>query len=228
MLVAAIVGADMRATMDIDTTVKSLPLNENDVRRIISEICDIQVEDGVSFQITSVADIMEDFEYPGIRLMLEATLERMRQPIKIDISTDDVITPDAVEYNYKLSFEERTIKVLSYNKETLLAEKIQTIINRGIANTRLRDFYDVYEIMNIYANDIDTKVLREAYEATCRKRGTVFTEDEIKEILFQLKENEGMSQLWEQFRRKNYYVADQMNWHDVLGYIIEIISIYML
>ena len=100
-LVASIVGVNMRATMDIDTTVKALPLNEEDIRRIISEICAIPIEDGVSFQITSVSNIMEDFEYPGIRLMLEAVLERMRQPIKIDISTNDVITPAAVEYNYK-------------------------------------------------------------------------------------------------------------------------------
>lgn len=155
MLVASIVGVDMRATMDIDTTVKALPLNEADVQRIIEEICNIPLEDNVSFQIKSTRTIMEEFDYPGIRVMLEATLDRMRQPIKIDISTDDVITPKAVEYDYKLMFEDRTISVLTYNKETLLAEKMQTIINRGIANTRLRDFYDVYSIMNFYGEQIE-------------------------------------------------------------------------
>ena len=146
MLVASIVGVDMRATMDIDTTVKSLPLNEQDARRIIEEICSIQIEDGVTFKITLVKEIMEDFDYPGIRMMIEATLERMRQPIKIDISTDDAITPGAVEYEYKLMFEDRTISLLTYNLETLIAEKTQTILARGIANTRMRDFYDVYEL----------------------------------------------------------------------------------
>lgn len=228
MLVASIVGVNMRATMDIDTTVKALPLNENDVRRIISEICAVQVEDGISFQITSVTNIMEDFEYPGIRLMLEATLERLRQPIKIDISTDDVITPAAIEYNYNLMFENRTIVVLSYNKETLLAEKIQTILARGIANTRLRDFYDVYEIMKIYAEDINTKVFREAYKATCQKRDTVFSNEEIKITLDQLKNNEGMNQLWDQFRKKNYYVAEQLDWYEVLIEITTMISTYVL
>lgn len=97
MLVASIVGVDMRATMDIDTTIKALPLNEADVQRIIEEICNIQLEDNVSFQIKSTRTIMEEFDYPGIRVMLEATLDRMRQPIKIDISTDDVITPKAIE-----------------------------------------------------------------------------------------------------------------------------------
>ena len=228
MLVASIIGVDMRATMDIDTTVKALPLNEEDVRKIISEICATEVEDGVSFQITSVANIMEDFEYPGIRLMLVATLERMRQPIKIDISTDDVITPAAVEYNYKLMFEDRVIKVLSYNKETLLAEKLQTILVRGIANTRLRDFYDVYEVMKTYADDVDNKVFREAYEATCQKRETVLSKEEINEIIDQLKENEGMSQLWEQFRKKNYYVENQLEWQAVLENVITMILTYVL
>ena len=112
MLVASIVGVDMRATMDIDTTVKALPLNEVDAERIVTEICEIPLGDGVNFKITSVTNIMTDFEYPGIRMMLETTLERMRQPIKLDISTDDVITPAAVEYKYKLMFEDRTISII--------------------------------------------------------------------------------------------------------------------
>ena len=141
MLVASIVGVDMRATMDIDTTVKALPLNEKDARAIIERIGELQLEDGVNFRITSVKEIMEEFDYPGIRMMIEANLERMRQPFKIDISTDDAITPGAVEYKYKLMFEDRSISVLSYNLETLLAEKMQTILARGLANTRMRDFF---------------------------------------------------------------------------------------
>lgn len=174
MLVASIVGVDMRATMDIDTTVKALPLNENDAERIISEICAIPLEDGVTFSITSVTNIMTDFEYPGIRMMLEATLDRMRQSIKLDISTDDVITPSAVEYDYKLMFEDRTISLLTYNTETLLAEKVQTIFARGIANTRMRDFYDVYSIVKMNVEKIDKDVLISAFHATCEKRETVF------------------------------------------------------
>ncbi|MBO5337859.1 MAG: nucleotidyl transferase AbiEii/AbiGii toxin family protein [Lachnospiraceae bacterium] len=145
----------------MDTTVKELPLNENDAERIISEICSIPLEDGVTFSITSVTNIMTDFEYPGIRMILEAKLDRMRQSIKLDISTDDVITPSAVEYEYKLMFEDRTISLLTYNTETLLAEKVQTIFTRGIANTRMRDFYDVYGIVKMNAEKIDKDVLKE-------------------------------------------------------------------
>lgn len=196
MLVASIVGVDMRATMDIDTTVKALPLNEKDARAIIERIGKLQLEDGVKFKITSVKEIMEEFDYPGIRMMIEANLERIRQPFKIDISTDDAITPGAVEYKYKLMFEDRSISVLSYNLETLLAEKMQTILARGLANTRMRDFYDVYEIMNSKADQISFDVLKKAFAATCMKRETSFGEEEVRETLDKIKDDSGLEEMW--------------------------------
>ena len=227
MLVASIVGVDMRATMDIDTTVKALPLNENDAERIISEICAIPLEDGVTFSITSVTNIMTDFEYPGIRMMLEATLDRMRQSIKLDISTDDVITPSAVKYEYKLMFEDRTISLLTYNTETLLAEKVQTIFARGIANTRMRDFYDVYGIVKMNAEKIDKDVLISAFHATCKRRETVFIKDEMTDTLSKIKENEAMAQMWEQFRKKNFFVGD-LQWDEVICDVLKTMDEYIL
>lgn len=227
LLVASMVGVDMRATMDIDTTVKALPLNEVDAEKIMSEICEIEVDDGVQFRIASVTTIMEDFEYPGIRMMLEATLDRMRQPIKLDISTDDVITPTAIEYEYKLMFEDRTISLLSYNTETLLAEKIQTILARGIANTRMRDFYDVYGIIERNEDKIDKDILMEAFRATCAKRETVFSNEEIMSTLNKINENEAMEHMWEQFRKKNFFVGD-MTWEDVSSSVISQIEQYIL
>lgn len=223
MLVASIVGVDMRATMDIDTTVKALPLNETDAERIITEISEIQVDDGVSFRITSITNVMTDFEYPGIRMTIEATLERMRQPIKLDISTDDVITPAALEYEYKLMFEDRTISLLSYNIETLLAEKMQTIVARGIANTRMRDFYDVCGIGKMNADKIDFSILLEAFQATCRKRETVFSKEEIADTLSKIQSDETLAQMWEQFRKKNFFVGD-LQWEDVLREVLHIMG----
>jgi len=123
MLVSSLLGINLRSTMDIDTTVKALPLTIEDVSGIIREICDIELYDNVTFRITNVETIMEDFDYPGVRVHLEALLDRLRQPVKIDISTDDVITPGAVEYEYKLMFEDRSIYIYTYNVETTLAEK---------------------------------------------------------------------------------------------------------
>ncbi len=226
MLVASIIGIDMRATMDIDTTVKSLPVNVDDAQEIVSEICAIPLEDGVIFRITSVSDIMTDFEYPGVRMMLEAVLERMRQVIKIDISTDDVITPSAVEYEYKLMFEDRTIPLLTYNVETLLAEKIQTILARGIANTRLRDYYDVHEVMKICAARVDKVILLQAFNATCKKRETVFSKEEMLETLTMIERDAGMAGMWEQFRKRNYFVGD-LDWKEVLNSVLDVIYTYI-
>ena len=120
MLVASIVGTDLRATMDIDSTVKALPLNINEIEKIVDEVTAVSVEDGVNFQMKSITTIMEEFEYPGVRIMLEATLDRMRQSMKLDLSTGDVIAPSAVRYEYKLMFESRTIPLLAYNVETYI------------------------------------------------------------------------------------------------------------
>lgn len=226
MLVASIIGIDMRTTMDIDATVKSLSLNAHDAQKIVSEICAIPLEDGVSFRITSVSDIMTDFEYPGVRVILETTLERMKQVIKIDISTNDVITPSAMEYEYKLMFEDRTIPLLTYNIETLLAEKIQTILARGIANTRLRDFYDIYEVMKICADRVDKGILLQAFCATCNKRETIFSKEEILETLTIIEKDTGMAWMWEQFRKRNYFVSD-LEWKDVLNGVWDAIYICM-
>lgn len=227
LLVASIVGVDMRATMDIDTTVRALPLNEIDAEKIVSEICKIEIDDGVQFKITSVTIIMENFEYPGIRIMLEVTLDRMRQPIKLDISTADVITPAAIEYEYKLMFEDRIISLLSYNTETLLAEKIQTILVRGIANTRMRDFYDVYGITQVSEGGIDKNILMDAFYATCKRRETTFSKEEIGEILNKISGNEALGQLWEQFRKKNYFVGN-LTWQEVLNGVIREIEQYII
>lgn len=216
------IGIDMRATMDIDATVKSLPMNANDVQKIISEICAISLEDNVTFCVTTVSDIMTDFKYPGIRMTLEAVLERMRQVIKIDISTDDVITPAAVEYEYKLMFEDRTIPLLTYNAETLLAEKIQTIIARGIANTRLRDYYDVHEIMKICASRVDKGILLQAFSATCKKRETMFSKEEMSETFTMIEKDAEMAKMWERFRKKNYFVGD-LEWKEVLNSVLNVI-----
>ena len=217
MLVASVVGVDMRATMDIDTTVRALPLKKQEVKRIIEEICNNQVGDDVKFHINSIKEIMEEFEYPGIRIMIEANLERMRQSFKIDISTDDVITPEAVDYEYKLMFEDRTISVLTYNLETLLAEKMQTIVARGIANTRMRDFYDVYEIMNVKAENIDVDIMKDAFEATCRKRGTLLENEEIYRILENVENDTGLAEMWERFKRANYFVGEY-EWKVVVNF----------
>ena len=213
MLVAALVGLDTRATMDIDTTVKSLKLSKDNAIKIVEDIIAVEIPDGVQFRITRITDIMEEHDYPGIRVMLEATLDKMRQAVKIDISTGDIITPGAVEYSYNLMFEERAISIWTYNLETLLAEKLETIMTRGTANTRMRDFYDIYAISR--QETFNKEVLKKAFLATSTKRNTTEQIFDLQNIIATVASDTTMAAQWENFRAESFFVGE-LSWNDVM------------
>ena len=211
MLVASIVGLETRATLDIDATVRALALNEENANRIITDIISIELPGGFRFRIMSEKEIMDEADYPGIRFMLEAAIDNMVQPLKIDISTGDVITPGAVEYNYPLMLEDRTISIMTYNTETLLAEKLETILSRGLANTRMRDFYDITVIRE--KTTYNAEHFKEAFHATSLKRGTLKNLDSCHEILKEIRENETMRNQWENYCRQSYFVGN-ISWDE--------------
>ena len=208
ILVTSMVGVSLRSTMDIDTTVRNINLSEKDVLRIVNEICDIDMDDDISFVIKEISDIMDDMEYPGIRVSLDAALGKMITPIKIDISTGDVITPRAIEYEYKLMLEDRTIRLWSYNLETILAEKMQTILARGILNTRMRDFYDIYTLSLQYGDSINSQTLKNAFEATCRKRDSIKLIESGNVIIDNISKDPDLNKLWQAYQNKYSYAAD--------------------
>jgi predicted nucleotidyltransferase component of viral defense system len=213
MLVSAVVGLDTRATMDIDTTVKSLELSKENAIKIVEEIIAVEIPDGVHFTITKVTDIMEEHDYPGIRFMLETSLENLRQAIKIDISTGDIITPGAVEYSYKLMFEDRAISLWTYNLETLLAEKLETIMARGPVNTRMRDFYDIHVISR--QEPFDPMILKRAFLATSSKRNTTELIPDFRNILMTVESDEAMRRQWENYRKESFFIGE-LTWNEVM------------
>lgn len=221
MLVASVVGLGTRATMDIDASVRSLNLTKEDAVRIIEQILSVEIPDGVQFAITKVTDIMEEHDYPGIRIFMEATLDSLRQAIKVDISTGDVITPDAVRYSYPLMFEDRSISLWTYNLETLLAEKLETIMARGVANTRLRDFYDINILTQQKA--FDKAVLREAFLATSKQRSTEALIPEFSRIVDEVESDETMLRLWESYRSASFFVGD-LSWSDVMASVRQLME----
>ena len=214
MLVASMLGLDSRATMDIDTSVFSIPLTVESAKNLIEEIAKINIDDNVSFEVTDAEEIMEEHDYHGVRIKLIANFGTFKQPIKIDISTGDVITPSAVEYNYKLMLEDRSIPLLSYNLETLLAEKLETIIARSTANTRMRDFYDVYLLSK--TQYIDMQNLKSALYKTAKSRNTDLAEENVELVLNEISESKAMFDSWEKYKRDNYYV-ENFNWIDVVN-----------
>lgn len=190
---------------------------------MINEIISIDLNDKIKFSITNATDIMEEHEYSGLRFMLQANFENLKQAIKIDISTGAVITPSAISYSYKLMFEERTISIFTYNIETLLAEKLETIMSRSSANTRMRDFYDVYEIFTQQANEINMENLGLAFKATCKKRNTDVFISDIQRIIAEISESSVMAANWKNYQTQSFYV-DALSWVDITTKLSEIIT----
>ena len=215
MLITAMVGVALRSTMDIDASVKNYNLLAKDTARIMNEIKNIDLGDGVSFEVKEISSIMAGMEYPGIRVALNAIMGNLITPMKIDISTGDVITPHAIKYHYKLLLENRCIDLWSYNLETILAEKLQAVLARGILNTRMRDYYDIRCLLLLYENNVDTDILRQAFLATCKKRGTEDLKDRGSEILSVISADEQLQLLWKAYQRKYTYASD-MNFRDVI------------
>ncbi len=214
-LVTAMIGVSLRSTMDVDTTIRGFDLNSEEAQRIVNEIMSIDLDDNASFKIKSVEDIMDEMDYSGIRLHIDSYYDRIYAPIKIDISTGDVITPGAVEYEYKQILDDETIKLWSYNLETVLAEKIQTILNRGVLNTRMRDFYDIHMLLGIYEDDIDVDVLKDAYRATAEKRQTNTILNSSQRILQDVGDSPEVLTHWERYRKK-YKYAENISFEEVV------------
>ena len=219
MLVAAFVGVEARATMDIDTTIKGIPVTMVDMERTITEISNIDLEDNVKFRIKKVSEIMDEAEYSGIRFSIDALLDGAVIPLKIDISTGDVITPREIAYSYKLMFEDRTIPIMTYPIETVLAEKLETVISRSITNTRMRDFYDIHILLK--SQNIDADILALALERTAKKRGNFNLLENAESVLKVVKSDEDMKRLWDIYQKKFKY-AGEYTWDEVIHSVREL------
>lgn len=217
MLVAAMVGLDARATMDLDATIKNTTISVTDVEIIISRIISIPLDDGVSFHIKRISAIMEEADYPGVRVSMETEFDGVITPLKIDISTGDVITPREMRYSFKLMLEDRTIEIWAYNLETVLAEKMETVISRNVTNTRMRDFYDIYILQKLHMEQLKKEVLWNALAATARKRGTLeqIESADIREIFNEVESSSVMEELWKTYQ-KNYAYAADIPWHVIM------------
>ena len=228
MLVAAMVGLDARATMDLDATIKGTNVSVEDVEMIISKIISIPLNDGVLFRIKRISEIMEEADYPGVRVSMETKFDGVITPLKIDISTGDIITPREIKYKFNLMLENRTIEVWAYNLETVLAEKLETVISRNVTNTRMRDFYDIYILQKLYGEQLSKDVLWDALVATAKKRETLeqIEVEDIDEVFNEIQSNSVMENLWKAYQ-KNYIYAADISWHSIMKSIrtlYEIIS----
>jgi predicted nucleotidyltransferase component of viral defense system len=215
MLIAALVGIESRTTMDMDTTLRDYPLSQEMIGKALREICALPLEDEVTFSLDHIVPIREDDEYGGLRASILALYETIKTPLKIDITTGDKITPGAILYPFRSSFEDKTIEVWAYTTETILAEKVETILRRSVFNTRPRDFYDVYILMKCQGETVDNKVFMQALHATAEKRLSMQTIENGIQILQEIQADPVMRQRWDRYCRE-YHFARDIQFDDVI------------
>lgn len=223
MLIASMVGVYNRTTMDMDATLRGYPLSEESIRTAFSDICAVQLDDEVTLGLDYIVPIREDDDNGGFRVALSARYESITTPLKIDITTGDIITPKAVRYAFQLNFENKLIEVLAYNLETILAEKVETILRRSVLNTRPRDFYDVYIIMKTHWQEIDKDIFIQALNATSNKRMSLEALHDKEKIIQSIQSDVIMRQRWDGYCKENYY-ANGIPFDQVIRVLIEILN----
>ena len=224
VLLSSIIGEDLRTTKDIDATLKSLPLNIETIRNIFGEVLTIDIDDNVYFEIVSIKDIRLEDEYGGFKINVKGTFDKIRTNFFIEITTGDIITPREIKYKYNSIFEDRTINIMAYTIETIIAEKFESIISKNITTTRAKDFYDLYMLMNKNKNDINNKNLVKAIENTFNKRNTEFDIDNFKEIIELLSESNALKRVFIDYQEKLEYTK-QVDFNDTILAIKDIVDI---
>lgn len=215
LLLSSIMGLDMRTTMDIDTNVTGMNFELSQIRKIIEEIISIELNDNVMFEISNLSPIKEDNDYGGYKFKLIATQSNVKVRFSIDVSTGDIITPKAIEYKYKMILEDNYIDILTYNYETIIAEKLETILKRNTANSRMKDYYDIYYFANIKWNEIDKNILKQAINTTFEHRDSKYELESNSKIIDELATSESLKLLWQQFAQKHSY-AEKISFDETI------------
>lgn len=208
LLISSLIGVDMRSTMDMDTTIRGIPLNEVSITKILNEILAIEIDADIEYKLIKLSPIRQEDVYEDFCASISCIFGKINATLNIDITTGDVITPREMNYSYSKILEEGTIPIMTYTIETILAEKFETIPSRNITTTRARDFYDLYMIYSIYKDKIDKGILRKAIERTSTYRGSFETALQYKEIVELFRESETPKELWKKYTQNNPYAKD--------------------
>lgn len=223
LLISSMIGVNERTTMDMDTTVQGISMEETEIVKIIKEILLIDANDNIVFEFKGIEEIREDDAYNNFRIHLQARYGKINSPMKIDITTGDIITPSAIQYDFPMLFRDEVIKIWAYTIETILAEKIETIIRRNIGTTRLRDYYDVYMLYRLNMHNIRFSVLKEAILKTAKKRFSLVEIQNWQEIVKEIEEETYLEKLWKQYVDDNRYIQN-VSFEDVITTLKEILN----
>jgi len=208
LLLSSIFGVNLRSTMDLDTTIKGLPLDRTTITKVVNEIISIDLKDNIKLEIENIKDIREEELYSGFNINLKAEFDGLRTNLMIDITTGDVITYKEVQFEYKTLFDNEIVNIMTYNYETIIAEKFEAIISRNIDNTRMKDYYDLYMFVNLKWDDIDKTILRKAIFNTSKKRETLNYIEEADKYIELINEDSKLKSLWKNYQNNYVYAKD--------------------
>lgn len=208
LLLSSIFGVNLRSTMDLDTTIKGLPLDRTTITKVVNEIISIDLKDDIKLEIENIKDIREEELYSGFNINLKAEFDGLRTNLMIDITTGDVITYKEVQFEYKTLFDNEIVNIMTYNYETIIAEKFEAIISRNIDNTRMKDYYDLYMFVNLKWNDIDKTILRKAIFNTSEKRETLNYIENADKYIELINEDSKLKSLWKNYQNNYVYAKD--------------------
>lgn len=221
LLISSMIGISERTTMDMDTTVRGIQMEEDEIVAAVNEILAIDVGDGITFEYKGIEPIREEDAYNNFRVHLRAKYGKIDSPMKIDVTTGDVITPTAIRYDFPMLFDDKTVPVMAYTLETVLAEKYETIIRRNIGTTRARDFYDLHTLYRSRKDEIRPEVLKAAVLHTAQKRDSVDDIHDWKDIMTDIREEPALYQLWDNYMADNKYIGE-LAFHEVLDAVEEV------
>ena len=223
LLLSAMFGIDNRMTKDMDATITGIDVSKDKMLKVLNEILSINLKDGVKFDVIDITDIREDDEYGGNKYHIVGKLQSLKVNLEIDISTGDKVTPRELKYKYPLIFEDRTIIISSYNIETILAEKIETVLRRSVFNSRMKDFYDIYYFLTKLRKEIDINILKEAVDNTFTKRDSFEYLNDYEQIIDSIIGNERLEKLWNIYSNK-YKYANGIDINEILSLLKDIIK----
>ena len=223
MLLSSIMGIDLRTTMDMDTTIVGIEMNQEELKKILMEILAIDVDDNVRFEYVSTSKIKDEDLYGGFRFKINAYLNKLRANLQIDVATGDIITPRAIEYKYKCLFDDKYLDLITYNLETVLAEKFNSVISIGVLNSRMKDYYDIYYLLTRKSNEIDKKILKQAIINTFDHQKTDI--HSIKERFEQIRENPKIDEQWKNYSKKHHYTIN-ISKNDLMNEIEKIVELF--
>ena len=222
LVLSSIFGVNLRSTMDLDTTIKGLPLDRENITKVINDIISMEIDDNIKLEIESIKDIREEELYSGFNVNLKAEFDGLKTNLMIDITTGDVITYKEVEFKYNTLFDNEIINIITYNYETILAEKFESIISRNIDNTRMKDYYDLYMFVNLKWDDINKDTLRKAIINTAKNRETLDYIDDASKYIELISDDSRLKSLWNSYK-SNYDYAKNISFEDTIN-AIKVIS----